>query len=429
MIRPRRGWRIGPGVTTGALLAAATVVTVSVGILALPLSERILGGASDQPALVNPQPGLASSQPGLASPQPGPASPSPETGQGHPAEGPAAPGSAPVGRPLDPDGYLVSRRELLERSALAQRGIEPYRSAANDLLDWAQGAGNDRPHASRILQIRGTTGAFVDDTARAYGLALAAIVSGRDDYAEAARATIMAWVTTNVELRNACPDSGACQTSLIVSRAAPGFVLAADLLPPSVLTATDRSDLDHWLRTVVLPSASLRDNNWGDAGTFARVVITDFLGDRGGFAQAIDRWRQLLDLVLSDGEIPAESARGDAAMSYTQEALDYKVAVALIAERRGIDLWDAVGARGGSLREIGDLLAGAWRDPASWPSDTGVEVPAPSDVWELLYARWPNAAYARIVDLARPFGWSGHSALRWGTLAAGAPIGAPATTP
>ena len=74
---------------------------------------------------------------------------------------------------------------------------------------------------------------------------------------------------------------------------------------------------------------------------FLRVVATDFLADSAGFAAAIGAWRTQLDLVARDGHIPEEVRRGSAGLSYSQEALLYKLAVARIAARRGIDLWNA----------------------------------------------------------------------------------------
>jgi hypothetical protein len=230
----------------------------------------------------------------------------------------------------------------------------------------------------------------------------------------------MAWVETMGGARNACPDSGACQTSLIISRTAPGFVFAADLIGPSgVLTADDASAFQRWLREVILPTASELTNNWGDAGTFTRVVLTDYLGDRAGFAAALDKWRTQTDLIEADGHIPREVARGRAGMGYTQEALGYKVAVARIAERRGIDLWTYVGTRGGRLRGAVDYLARFWDRPDEWPWNRRVRLPVPGPLWEIAYARWRNPSYQPIIERRRPYGSDGHSAIRWTTLTSG----------
>jgi hypothetical protein len=173
---------------------------------------------------------------------------------------------------------------------------------------------------------------------------------------------------------------------------------------------------------VILPAASERPNNWGDAGTFMRVVVADYLGDQAAFDSAIAKWRSSLDLIEADGRIPEESRRGTAGISYTQEALEYKVAVARIAELRGIDLWDAVGAQGGSLKIALDRLAYFSTHPSEWPDAVDPEVPTPGPVWEIAYAHWPEPAWAPFVLAVRPYGDRGHSAIRWTTLTNGVPI-------
>jgi hypothetical protein len=177
------------------------------------------------------------------------------------------------------------------------------------------------------------------------------------------------------------------------------------------------------LRKVILPTASELPNNWGDAGTFMRVAVTDYLGDAAGFKAALAKWRSQMDLVPADGHIPLEVARGSAGMGYTQEALDYKVAVAVIAARRGVDLWSYVGKRGGSLKRAVDYLARYMRDTTGWPWTNHVRRRAPSPMWELAYAHWHDSDYRRLVKERRPYGVLGHSAIRWTTVTNGVPIG------
>ena len=321
-------------------------------------------------------------------------------------------------------GYLVSLAELRARVATAAAGDEPEASALADLRAWAEVAVGDSPHAMEPLRIDGTTGPFVDDSATAYGLALAWGATGDRRYAEAARAEILAWAQTTRTLIGACPSDGDCQTSLIVSRTAPAFVFAADLLATAqVFTPDDTATFDVWLRTVILPAASERINNWGDAGVFLRVVATDFLGDAPGFAAAIDGWRSQLDLIAPDGHIPEEVRRGSSGLSYTQEALLYKLAVARIAERRGIDLWGYRGTAGGTLRSALDYDARYQLDPAGWPWAPSVDVPTTGPGWELAYAHWPDPDFAALLRPARPIGFPGHSAVRWTTLTNGVPLG------
>ena len=321
-------------------------------------------------------------------------------------------------------GYLVSLAELRARAGRAAAGTEPDAPAVADLLAWAATAVDGNPHPKEPLQIGGTTGSFVDDSATAYGLALAWGVNGDLRYATAARRFVTAWVDRTRTLVGACPTGGDCQTSLVVSRAAPGFVFAVDLLTPSgVLTADDLSAFHAWLSTVILPAASERTNNWGDAGVFLRVVATDAVGDSAGFSAAIDAWRAQLDLVAADGHIPEEVRRGSSGLSYTQEALMYKLAVATIAGRRGLGLWDVRGAGGGTLKAAVELDARYQLSSAGWPYAKPVDVPATGPGWELAYAQWPEPAFAALLKPARPLGWTGHSAVRWTTLTNGIPFG------
>lgn len=320
-------------------------------------------------------------------------------------------------------GYLVLPADLAERTTGAANGTEPYVAAREGLLAFADQALQRAPRPMANLDIPGTVGPFVDDTATAYGLALAYATSGDLKYAQAARDYINAWVGTTKGLVNACPDDGGCQTSLIVARVVPGFVFAADLIRPSgVFSATDDAAFRTWLKDLILPDLPTRDGNWGDAGNFSRAAIADYLDDPAAFAKALDEWRHRIDAVPSDGHLPDEVRRGEDGMSYTQEALQYKVATARLAELRGTDLWSYVGKQGGTLKGALDVLATYWVRPADWPWDPNVRVPSPSPMWELAYQHWQDPAWAKIFAPDRPFAEDGHSAIRWTTLTNGIPI-------
>lgn len=326
------------------------------------------------------------------------------------------PGSAAI-------GYLVLPSDLADRAAKAAAGLEPWATAKAELLADAEAALSAAPHPMANLDIPGTEGPFVDDTATAYGLGLAYAVSGDVRYARGARAYIQAWVNTTTQLVNACSTDGSCQTSLIVARVVPGFVFAADLIrPSSVLTAADDAALRAWLHDLILPNLPTRDGNWGDAGDFSRAAITDYLGDREGFALALDEWRARMDAVPSDGHLPDEVRRGSSGMAYTQEALQYKIGVARLAELRGTDLWTYVGKQGATLRGAVDVLRRYWFEPSAWPWDAAVEVPSPNPMWEIAYQHWHDPAWPPIFAADRPFGEVGHSAIRWTTLSNGIPI-------
>lgn len=321
-------------------------------------------------------------------------------------------------------GYLVSVDELRQRAALAAEGRSPYREAVDDLLGWASDAVGRDPAPQEPLDIDGTEGPFVDDSAAAYGLGLSYVVSGDRAYAEAARRHIMAWVETTKHTVDACPDLGRCQTALIISRNAPGFVFAADLIGDAgVMTAADEAAFDTWLRTVILPTASRLKNNWGDAGAFTAFVLSDHLGDHDGVVAALERWRVQTDRIAADGHLPEETRRGSGGIMYTQEALQYRVAVAAIAERYGLDLWTFRGDGGATIKDAIDYLASYWSRPDEWPWFQDPRLPSTGPLWEIIYARYPDPAYLAIVEERRPFGARGHSALRWTTLTNGVPLG------
>jgi hypothetical protein len=313
--------------------------------------------------------------------------------------------------------------EIRQRAADAARGIEPMAVAADDLVSWAATAVRVRAHPVQPLVVDGNDNPLVDDATRVYGLGLAYVATGDETFADAAAKTIRSWVDTVQWADDTCTDSGGCHTTLSISRAAPGFVFGADLIAGSTAWSSDDvTAFQSWLRSVILPAASERPNNWGDAGTFMRAAVTDYLGDEAGFSAAIAKWRSGLDLIEASGRIPEESRRGTAGISYTQEALQYKIAVAQIADRRGIDLWDAVGAKGGTLKIALDRLAYYFSHPAEWPDSPDAEVPVPGPAWELAYAHWRDPAWAPIVLAVRPYGDRGHSAIRWTTFTDGVPI-------
>jgi hypothetical protein len=326
--------------------------------------------------------------------------------------------------PVDPTaGLLATPDDVRQRVALAQAGAAPFADALTALLGDAEGFLGEPPQPKEPLDIKGTDGPFVEDSSRAYGLALAWVATGDRRYATAAADLIRAWSTTTKTTRHTCPAGGDCQTSLIIGRTAPGFVFAADLLDGSgALSEQDTAVFDQWLRDVILPTASVRDNNWGDAGTFARLAISSHLDDGNEFDAAVQRWRAMMDLVAADGHIPEEVRRGEDGITYTQEAIQYKVGSAVLAARRGVDLWSYQGANGATLKTAVDYLVGFADTGAQWPWDARAQFPTPGPLWELIHAHWPEPRYEALVMTGRPFGDDGHSAIRWTTITSAGPL-------
>ncbi|MDP9484169.1 MAG: hypothetical protein M3P84_13220, partial [Chloroflexota bacterium] len=90
---------------------------------------------------------------------------------------PTAAGSPTAQPVLGVGGYLVTVDELRRRGKLAAEGEEPYKSAVNDLLEWADAGLDDVSQPTQPLLILGTDNPFVDDARRAYGLGLAYVIS------------------------------------------------------------------------------------------------------------------------------------------------------------------------------------------------------------------------------------------------------------
>lgn len=301
---------------------------------------------------------------------------------------------------------------LRELSALDRRPAAPDAERLSQAADEAREV---EPSARDPLLVTDTEDVFVADAQRAWTLALAYRTLRREGDARAAAAIVEDWSSTTETLEEVCPDSGGCSTSLMVSRAAPGLVFAAEVLQSEGIWDEARTATFHtWLREVILPAASDRDNNWGDAGTFLRVAAAVELEDERELERAADRWVERIDLVEPDGQIPEEVRRDDAGLMYSQEALGYKVATADMLARVGIDVWERVGERGGSLRRALDLVARSLDRPATWPQPTDdLRIPDPAALWAIAAARWDDPAYAVLADAARARDGAGHSAILW----------------
>lgn len=270
------------------------------------------------------------------------------------------------------------------------------------------------------LKITDTDDPFVRDGIAAWTLALAAHVTGEQRYVRGARVIVDAWARVR-STRSTCPDSGACSTSLMISRAGPGFILAVILLRMHGQYGGERLErFDRWVRDVLLPAASDRDNNWGDAGTYLRVVAAIELGDRKELAEAVQLWKDRMDDMERDGRIPEEMRRGDASLMYSQEALSYRVMAAAHLSIVGIDVWEYQGARGGTLRRGLELVAKGLDDPDRWPGDhDDLRVPDPQSMWAVVAHRWPTRQFERQAEAARASEGRGHSAAVWSSITHG----------
>lgn len=309
----------------------------------------------------------------------------------------------PTGPPGEQKGYIATNTELAQR-----------RSQGGPAISYADNALGRNPNPQNPLNIPGTTGPFVDDANAVNVLGIAYGLTGDIKYASKAREYIMAWVNTTKSLTNACPDSGGCQTALITSRMTPSFVFAADHIKPSgVFSSADDAAFKNWLKTVMLPSASTRTNNWGDAGLQMKIVVSDYIGDSSSLAAGIAKFKSQVDLVASDGHIPEETRRGTGGITYSSGAIGFRVVAAKVMERRGMDLWSY-----GRMKLSVDYLAKYVTNPTAWPWASGAGT-AIHSWWELAYAKWRDPVYQPIVIKGRPIGVYENNVLPFSTITNG----------
>ena len=137
---------------------------------------------------------------------------------GEPAAGP---GADPAPAAEDEPRPVTTTDGALQGLADLDRG--PEAAERDRLIDAADQEIDRSPSATETLDAEETDDPFVGDAQAAWTLALARHVTGEERYGEAAARIVDDWVQTTTELENACPDSGGCATSLMVSRAAPAW--------------------------------------------------------------------------------------------------------------------------------------------------------------------------------------------------------------
>lgn len=201
--------------------------------------------------------------------------------------------------PTGPRGYLTTPQELAAIREKAARGIEPYRSAMAEVLEWANSewdyaldahencSGSDDPK-------------WLDNEeggATLYAKALAYHLTGESRYAAEVK-TILEQIMTRVETISVEEQ----QCRLNFGWGTPELVAAADLIDSywSNLTCTGPTStrygitamgsgkckflFQNWLAKnpyyVVSYSAESSGNNWGAAATNAIAYIADYLWDR-----------------------------------------------------------------------------------------------------------------------------------------------------
>ena len=172
-------------------------------------------------------------------------------------------------------GYMTTPQELAEIKQKADQGLEPYKSAVESLIAYAQGP-MPTPNSGVVSCSASESPAYVTNgSARVYSYALAYQLTGDANYAQKAKTAIAAlYQITDLV------DSGDCP--LTMGRHIPSWIRAADLLE-QYWSPAEKQQFQDWLANVVYPTLYLkytRGNNWGAVITNAGQYVADYCWDR-----------------------------------------------------------------------------------------------------------------------------------------------------
>ena len=197
-------------------------------------------------------------------------------------------------------GYLTTPSELLAIANKASRGVEPYKSAVEEVLDWAGRSWNFGTRAEETCS--GADAPAWNDNNSAtpilYSKALAYHLTGQDPYASQVK-TILERIMT--EVKSISTSDNQCQLNF--GWGTPELVASADLIEDYWKTLTCAGPTEtvygeneigfgnckvlfqNWLVKnpyYVVSNATTRmaSNNWGAAATNATMYIADYLWDR-----------------------------------------------------------------------------------------------------------------------------------------------------
>lgn len=245
----------------------------------------------------------------------------------------------------------------LERAAEAWRSIEPYAPAEFHVPLFYHDKRGHRAQKQLLLE----------SATIAYGLALRYRLGGDEGDAAQAVRHLRPWFQ-HVQYR------GGQDTELVFCYTFPLMIYAADLLRGSPSwTSADRTEFDAFLERTALPLHTAgRRNNHGAWGNLLRMAIAAYCDDQSLLQTAVERHSELIATQIGEkGEFVEEVTRnggvGEQGISYSHFTLGPLAVTALIAENRGIPLFDYRSPNGRSLEMAWRTLVPWTAKPASFP--------------------------------------------------------------
>lgn len=296
-------------------------------------------------------------------------------------------------------GYLTTPQELRKIAAKAKAGLEPYRSAHQHVIAYANKSWDWPPPSGRITCPSEDEPAYIrQGSILIYAKALAYHLTADERYAAAVKEQIQGLLRIRSLGKPGNTKKPDRQCQLNLSWSIPGFIRAADLIEDH--DAWKKSglkwELQKWLAQVIYPTisftAEVAVSNWGAAATNCATYIADYLSDspglrlvsynrleskepitarspaeayahaidltlermngtraegKGGSSRACDRDAISKSMIRPDGGIPDELRRGssgctgahilknDRSNTYSQTHLQNLIAQAELLLRRG----------------------------------------------------------------------------------------------
>jgi hypothetical protein len=180
-------------------------------------------------------------------------------------------------------GYLTTPAELRIIKQKADQFIQPYKASYDSLMSYVGSPSNWPVMDFTGVDVCNFRDPMQDGAARVYALTLAYNLTGNTSYAAAARIHILEMARSQA-VNYTYSGSNGC--ALTLSRHAPGYIVAADLLAGySGWTAADKAVFLDWLNNHVYHlvdwASEERSTNWGGDGSNVAGLIADYFANSG----------------------------------------------------------------------------------------------------------------------------------------------------
>jgi len=258
-----------------------------------------------------------------------------------------------LGRPASAEYALLTAPEQARLLELV-RTDAAARAEFAAMVRGAEAALGRPPNPIRLIQTEGklagdpvkvATQHALADMGDLTDLSYAYLLTGEGRYAEQARLIILAWSRVNRPTGDPIDE-----TNL------EPLIVAYDFTRASYLAA-DRAEADAYLQRLIKAEWGARQltTNWQSHRLKVIGLSAYVLGDGTQIARAVDGFKRLVDANLNADGTSYDFLERDA-LHYHVYDLEPLLTLAIAAHRHGLDFYDYVGAKGGSLRRSVQFL-------------------------------------------------------------------------